>query len=86
MGHELSEDWGRACLVAWTSWWWGVVHRMTSKRQPPPKVAPVPEGDRLNLTDVARLLGVHRNTVRNRIRQGVYPSAGGKPAPACGTA
>lgn len=32
-------------------------------------------GDRLTITEVARVLGVHRNTVRNRIRQGVYPSA-----------
>ena len=40
-----------------------------------PKVVPAPEGDRLNITDVADLLGVHRNTVRNRIRAGLYPSA-----------
>lgn len=31
--------------------------------------------DRLTITDAARLLGVHRNTVRNRIRAGQYPSA-----------
>jgi len=30
---------------------------------------------RLTITDAARLLGVHRNTVRNRIRAGQYPSA-----------
>jgi hypothetical protein len=38
-------------------------------------VAPAPEGDRLTLTEAARLLGVHRNTVRNRIRAGAYPMA-----------
>ncbi|MBM3695274.1 MAG: helix-turn-helix domain-containing protein [Actinobacteria bacterium] len=31
--------------------------------------------DRVTITDAARLLGVHHNTVRNRIRAGMYPSA-----------
>jgi len=31
--------------------------------------------ERVTITDAAGLLGVHRNTVRNRIRRGMYPSA-----------
>jgi hypothetical protein len=38
----------------------------------PLRVVEVPEADEVTLADAAELLGVHPNTVRNRIRSGAY--------------